>query len=241
MPSFTHHDRRHFTTDAAIDPNLRVKLNSTNELVLAGALDLEVGTTLQKSGGTANESIEVLLVNASGTVKGISAGAIAAGANVYAAASGQVDDTGSIRLGRALSAATTSGQEIEFIRDEVGFVQSVIPDDAEGTGNTILPGITAVDVGAVTNDANDFIVLPALNTVPVGHTITIVGNAGANFEVRTPAASAEEINSEDCDGTKEYLFTNTQIHRFVKISNAIGWMGHGYTAIGAVATAVVPD
>ena len=53
--------------------------------------------------------------------------------------------------------------------------------------------------------------------------------------------SAEEINSEDCDGTKEYLLTATQIHRFTKIDNTIGWVGQGFTAIGAVATAVVPD
>jgi len=37
------------------------------------------------------------------------------------------------------------------------------------------------------------------------------------------------------------LFTNTQIHRFVKIDNTIGWMAHGYSALGAVVTAVVPD
>ena len=78
-------------------------------------------------------------------------------------------------------------------------------------------------------------------SVPNGHRITVIGSAGANFEVRTPASSGEEINSEDCDGTKEYLFTDTQIHYFTKIDNTIGWMGNGMTAIGAVATAVVPD
>jgi hypothetical protein len=93
----------------------------------------------------------------------------------------------------------------------------------------------------VTNDADDFVVLPSLADVPNGHEIVMVGQAGANFEVRTPATSAEEINSEDCDGTKEYLFTDTQIVKFVKIDNTIGWMAHGYSAIGAVVTAVVPD
>lgn len=55
------------------------------------------------------------------------------------------------------------------------------------------------------------------------------------------AASGEKINNEDCDGTKEYLMTDTQVVKVVKISNTVGWMAHGYSAIGAVVTAVVPD
>lgn len=112
---------------------------------------------------------------------------------------------------------------------------------AQGTGNSIPPLAQTVEVQGVANDANDFIVLPSLASVPNGHRITVIGSAGANFEVRTPASSAEEINSEDCDGTKEYLFTDTQIHSFTKIDNTIGWMGNGYSALGAVVTAVVPD
>lgn len=107
--------------------------------------------------------------------------------------------------------------------------------------NSIPPRVLVVEVQGVTTDANDWITLPSLASVPNGHRITVIGSAGANFEVRTPASSAEEINSEDCDGTKEYLFTDTQIHYFTKIDNTIGWMGNGMTAIGAVATAVVPD
>lgn len=114
-------------------------------------------------------------------------------------------------------------------------------DDSQSSLNTVPRLATVVDVTGVTNDANDFIVLPNLAQVPNGHKITVLCNAGANFEIRTPAASAEEINSEDCDGTKEYLATDTQIHTFTKINNTIGWMGEGRTAIGAYATAVVPD
>lgn len=119
--------------------------------------------------------------------------------------------------------------------------QFIQADDSQSSVNMIQAGKDKVVVNDVVNDANDFVVLPPLADVPDGHKITIVGSAGANFEVRTPAASAEEINSEDCDGTKEYLFTDTQIHTFTKINDTIGWMGAGYTAIGAVVTAVVPD
>ena len=110
-----------------------------------------------------------------------------------------------------------------------------------GGGNSIPPTAKSVVVGAVTTDANDWIILPSLADVANGHEITILCSAGTNFEMRTPATSAEEINSEDCDGTKEYLMTDTQIVKVIKINNTIGWMAHGYSAIGAVVTAVVPD
>ena len=116
----------------------------------------------------------------------------------------------------------------------------VTPNSAEGAANTVPSGVRVVKVGANANDVNDFLVLPSLATVPSGHQITVIAGA-ANCEVRTPASSAQEINSEDCDGTKEYLLTATQIHTFTKIDNTIGWMGEGRTAIGAYATAVVPD
>ena len=118
---------------------------------------------------------------------------------------------------------------------------TLIAAATQGTGNSIPPLVRVVEVQGVATNADDFIVLPPLASVPVGHEIMVIGSAGSNFEVRTPSASAEEINSEDCDGTKEYLFTDTQIAYFKKIDNTIGWMGHGFSAIGAVVTAVIPD
>ena len=112
---------------------------------------------------------------------------------------------------------------------------------ADTLSRSIPRDVTQVSVLAVTNDANDFITLPHLVSVPEGHRITILCNAGGNFELRTPAGSAEEFNSEDCDGTTEYLCTDTQVLYVTKISNTIGWEANAYTAIGAVATAVVPD
>ena len=112
---------------------------------------------------------------------------------------------------------------------------------ADTLSRSIPRDVTQVSVLAVTNDANDWITLPNLVSVPEGHRITVLCNAGGNFELRTPAGSAEEINSENCDGTKEYLCTDTQVLYVTKISNTIGWEANAYTAIGAVATAVVPD
>lgn len=123
-----------------------------------------------------------------------------------------------------------------------GEVVTLTPTAADTAGVNMIPaGVSMVSVGANVNGVNDWITLPSLASVPNGFTVTVVSNA-AGHEVRTPATSGAEINSEDCDGTKEYaIAAGGQIHRFTKIDNTIGWMGQGFTAIGAVVTAVVPD
>lgn len=118
---------------------------------------------------------------------------------------------------------------------------NLVADDSESVLNSIPPLTKSVKVAGVTNDANDFVYLPPLNSCPDGHEIVLLCSASSGFELRTPATSAEEINSEDCDGTKEYLCTDTEVVKIVKINDTIGWMAHGYSAIGAVVTAVVPD
>lgn len=123
-------------------------------------------------------------------------------------------------------------------------VFTVTPDDATPAvlgQNAIPPRARTVKVGTVTNDANDWIILPSLADVPDGHEIIVLCSAGGNFEMRTPASSNEKINGQDSDGTKEYLCTDTEVVKVVKISSTVGWMAHGYSAIGAVVTAVVPD
>lgn len=226
---------------SAIAQHLRVK--TSGALALAGAADVELGT--MEVACTAAGPTTVRLRTAKGTCKMVASGAITAGVTVYAAASGKIASSGTVTIGTALEAATADGDVIEVLRHAdagpVFVAQTVTADDSESALNQILAGSSAVYVDNYTNDANDFVVLPALADVPIGWTITMIGQAQGNFEVRTPASSAEEINSEDCDGTKEYLFTNTQIHIFRKIDNTIGWMAQGFTAIGAVATAVVPD
>lgn len=119
--------------------------------------------------------------------------------------------------------------------------QSVTADDSESGINQIAPGTSLVSVAGVTNDANDFVVLPSLSRVCNGHTITICCNAGANFELRTPASSGEKINNVDADGTQEYLCTDTDTLRVWKISDTDGWGGQSMTILGAVRTAVVPN
>lgn len=117
---------------------------------------------------------------------------------------------------------------------------TLTPDDSASSINSIPPSVRVVRLGANVNGVNDFTVLPALASVPNGHQITIIAGA-ANSELRTPADSDEEINSENCDGTKEALLTATNIYTVTKNDNTIGWTLVGHTAIGAFQTAIVPD
>lgn len=115
------------------------------------------------------------------------------------------------------------------------------PDDSASSINSIPPSVRVVVLGANVNNADDFTVLPSLASVPDGHQITIVAGIAANSELRTPASSAGEINSENCDGTKEALLTASYIYTVTKINNTIGWMLEGRSPIGAYQTAIVPD
>lgn len=125
--------------------------------------------------------------------------------------------------------------------DGIWFRPVVLTAGTTAGGNTIPANCKSVDVTGVTTNQNDYIILPALSEVPVGHEITICCNAGSNFELRTPAASNEKINTVDSDGTQEYLCTDTNVVKVVKVSATDGWIGYEFTAAGAVDTAVVPD
>lgn len=113
--------------------------------------------------------------------------------------------------------------------------------DSTSTGNSIPPTAKVAQVGTVTNDANDWITLPSLSDVPNGHEIIVLCSAGGNFEMRTPTSSNEKINNVDSDGTNEYLCTDTDVIRVIKVSNTAGWVAQSLTNLGAVRTAVIPD
>lgn len=113
--------------------------------------------------------------------------------------------------------------------------------DSSSTGNSIPPNAKSAQVGTVANDANDWITLPSLSDVANGHEIIILCLAGGNFEMRTPASSNEKINNVDSDGSQEYLCTDTDVIRVIKVSNTQGWVAQSLTNLGAVRTAVIPD
>lgn len=113
--------------------------------------------------------------------------------------------------------------------------------DSESTGNSIPPTAKVAYVDTVETNADDWITLPSLADVPNGHEILVIAQAGANFEMRTPASSNEKINAVDADGSQEYLVTDTDIVRVIKVDNTSGWVAQSLTNLGAVRTAVIPD
>jgi len=120
------------------------------------------------------------------------------------------------------------------------YTQSLTAAADSGAGSSIAVGVSQVVVAGVTTDANDWIVLPAIASVPIGFSINIAANAGANFELRTPASSNTKINDVDSDGTQEYLCTDTDLIVVTKRTTT-GWVAQSLTKLGAVRTAVVPD
>lgn len=115
---YTDGNYKTFTAGAAIAANTRVKLSSS-KLAEAGATEEEVGVTTRATFAD-GDKVAVRLRNGAGTVKMIAAGEIAADAIVYTAASGKVNDvqaSGAVRRGIALTAAGADGDIIEVLPD----------------------------------------------------------------------------------------------------------------------------
>lgn len=157
----------------------------------------------------------------------------------------QTGGTGDYKLTIKPPATLTGSRVATYPVDAAGnlVVDSVFaatPAATATAGNAIPVGYSSVAVGAVTNDANDWITLPAIASVPIGFTIVIACNAGGNFELRTPASSNTKINDVDSDGTQEYLCTDTDVV-VVRKATTTGWVAQSLTKLGAVRTAVIPD
>lgn len=117
-------------------------------------------------------------------------------------------------------------------------VRAVVPTaDGSGTGK-ILPTDRFVEITSA--NADHIAELPPATASTRGREILIWVVASTNCELRTPASSNATINNVDSDGTQEALLTHS---RFYKVTQHLdnGWLLEGLTALGAVATAVVPD
>lgn len=157
----------------------------------------------------------------------------------------QAGGTGNYKLSLKPPALLAGNRAITFAPDADGVVRSdavfaATAAATAGAGNSIPAGYQHVNVVGVANDADDFIVLPAIADVPIGHTIRIACNAASNFEMRTPASSNTKINDVDADGSQEYLCTDTDLVIVTKHTTT-GWVAQSITKLGAVRTAVVPD
>lgn len=178
MTSMVETNTRRFPTGGtAIGRHLRVTL-STGNLAVAGIADNDIGT-IECEAFTSDTEAAVRLKSATGTRKMVAAAAVAAGAIVYAAASGKIDDTVSAqRIGIALEAATADGDIIE-----------VLTDYGAGTQYRVVGGTGTLD------GSNPTPVTTGLTTVVAG-CATFEGSAAPALDptVLTVAASSGTLN-----------------------------------------------
>lgn len=165
------------------------------------------------------------------------------GAKLYVGATaGRLDDAPTVgdNVGIAFVVSATDIMAMDYkVAPIVPATQALTPDNDSGAASSINAGVTAVAVGTVANGTTDWIVLPAFAANPIGFQILIDCAAGGAFEMRTVAASGTTINGVDSDGPVEYLCTDTEI--IVVTKHADGYIATGYSAAGAIVTAVVPD
>lgn len=110
----THDGRCTKLADAAISTRyLLYKIGSdANHIAVTAATDTPIGT-VDDEAAAAEDEVNVNLLNSDRTHKMVANAAITAGVPVFAAASGKIAPTGTVRVGIALSAASTDGDVIE--------------------------------------------------------------------------------------------------------------------------------
>lgn len=136
-----------------------------------------------------------------------------------------------------------SGANVTLVREQDGDVagsgaRAVVPTADGLTTGLILPGDTFVE--ATSANADHILTLPAASAATRGKEVLIWVVASTNCELRTPASSNQTINGVDSDGTQEALLAHSHLYRLTQ-HLATGWLMEKLTALGAVATAVVPD
>ncbi|MCI5075647.1 hypothetical protein [Oricola sp.] len=119
-----------------------------------------------------------------------------------------------------------------------GGARAVVPTADGLTTGLILPGDRLVE--ATSADANHILTLPLATAATRDREIHIWVAPSTNCELRTPADSDQTINNVNSDGTNEALLTHTQLY-ICRQHLATGWLLQAFTALGAVATAIVPD
>lgn len=133
---------------------------------------------------------------------------------------------------------TTVGITRETDEEATGAAtRAVVPTVGGLTTGLILP--TDRFVQATSADANHILTLPLASEATRGREIWIWVVPSTNCELRTPAASNQTINGVDSDAS-EALLTHSQLY-IARQHLATGWLLQAFTALGAVATAIVPD
>lgn len=153
---------------------------------------------------------------------------------------GRVDLNGTPLLRNWLVSAN-DGTSVTVVRESDaagGGTRAVVP-----TADGLTTGLIYANdrfVQATSADANNILTLPTASAATRGREILIWVVPSTNCELRTPAGSGQTINGVDGDGTQEALLTHSQLY-IARQHLATGWLLQAFTALGAVATAIIPD
>lgn len=120
-----------------------------------------------------------------------------------------------------------------------GTPRAVVPTSDGLTTGLILDGDTFVE--ATSANAAHILQLPPATAATRGREILIWVKPSTNCELQTASGSGDTINNVDCSGgAVEALLTHSQLY-ICRQHLATGWLLQAITALGAVATAIVPD
>ena len=158
-----------FPANGAIAKYLRVKLLSTGKIDVAGISDAEIGT-IEEAAFAAGDMRAVRLRTAEGTRKMVASGAISAGANCFADASGKISATATgFHVGVALEAAAANNDVIEVLMGGAGGGLRFARGQATTAtaSDTIATGLNTV-VAVVAVLESDAVLDPGLVTAQVG-------------------------------------------------------------------------
>lgn len=207
MSQYVESPTKTFTAGAAISQFLRVKL-SAGVLAAAGVGDDDLGT-IESASFASGDIRAVRLMSAQGTRKMVAAGAISAGARVFQAASGKIDDVGAGRcIGIALEAASANNDVIEVLT--AGNLSNLDTLTASAAGATLT--LTAADSGKtilLDTAAGSVVTLPA-PSVGVFYRFLVSVKATSNFhQVKVAAATdfmAGSVSILDADSNAQTAY-----------------------------------
>lgn len=199
MAGYVDGNCRTFQAAAAIARHLRVKLNGSNLLAVAGAQEAEIGT-LEEAANAANEYRSVRLRSAAGTCKMVASAAITREAIVYGAASGKIDDgtANGNPIGIALQAASGDGSVIEVLRCDG--LQEMTGDDIP----TVFGAGGDVEMLWSTGDASNHSMVIALGDSNQALHITDLGAKATDWNVSADTHPSIYVHSNTTPAT-DYL------------------------------------
>lgn len=206
-------------TAVALEAFVRVTLDSNGLISVAGASDLGIGVTQEAVAASGYGTVK--LWGAPGTFQIQTAAAVTRGAQLYAAASGEVDDTGTYKLPLvANEAATAQGDVIECvpIDDCVSVVGTYLSADigtvaAAGSAQGDATAITKLLTYVTASDDAKGVKLPAA----AAGLVYEVYNTVAAKVLKIYPSTGDDIN----DGTTDAALSiaGKSFARFVALDN----------------------